>query len=111
MAPELNSDGIFILFFESVLKSDLLTDSPPLNQAVEKFDTIDNKFDAITYAKGKGQLFSFLFFSRVLFKIIITNSFSYLFLCVRTGGAIFRMVKSFVGEEAFREAITRYLKQ
>ena len=76
MAPELDSDGIFILFFESVMKSDLLADSPALNQPVDKFDTIDNKFDAITYAKG-WHSFSYILLDRAVMKslsIVITNS-------------------------------------
>ena len=34
------------------MKSDVIGFAPPLNQPVHKFDSIENKFDAVTYAKG-----------------------------------------------------------
>ena len=74
----LDADMVMILFLEEVMKVDLLASHHSLSESITKFKSIEDKFDAIAYAKG---------------------------------GAIFRMVKDFIGAEAFQSALVRFMHQ
>lgn len=50
--PGLDAEMVKILFLEEVMKLDLLASHHSLNEPVAKFKTIEDKFDAIAYAKG-----------------------------------------------------------
>lgn len=97
MAAELNPDTLLWTSYHYCLKSDKTGASVSLNASLELFNSIESKFDILSYAKGSSQC--------KLLTVILT------YCRAPIGGALFRMVKNFVGHDAFQSAINAYVSK
>ena len=106
LVPEIDTNLVMVVFLQEAMRTDLVGSSTSLNEPADRFKTIEDKFGPTTYAKGKNRLHRLIVLHLqrwIHFEMAIIN--------LAAGAAIFRMVRDFVGEDAFRSAIIRYLQK
>ena len=56
IVPEIDTDLLMIVFLSEAMKSDLIGGAMSLNEPVERFKTIEDKFSPISYSKGMNNI-------------------------------------------------------